>query len=123
MPRVCHASGIRWRRLFTTCPPPFSSIQSNPLDLLTRLPSMRETMQHSKLYALEGFELAESSENAEAAEPVTGEWFTVESEDGEEARIRLSGPRVQLESHLVPARVEIKTGGDGEPEIYARVEV
>jgi hypothetical protein len=30
---------------------------------------------------------------------------------------------VRLESHLVPARLEINTGGKGEPEIYARVEV
>jgi hypothetical protein len=77
-------------------------------------------MQHSNLYALEGFQVTESSESAEA---ITGEWFTVESEDGGEARIRLSGPKVQLESHQVPARLEIKTGGEGEPEVYARVDV
>ena len=85
---------------------------------------MHQAMQHSNLYALEGFGLTESSENAGASEAfATGEWFTVEREDGGEARIRLSGPRVQLERHLVPAQVEIKTGGEGEPEIYARVEV
>jgi hypothetical protein len=85
---------------------------------------MHQAMQHSNLYALEGFGLTESSENAGASEAfATGEWFTVEREDGGEARIRLSGPRVQLERHLVPAQVEIKTGGEGELEIYARVEV
>src|SRR5215217_4431540 len=51
------------------------------------------------------------------------EWTTLTTDDGPEVRVRLYGPLVRLESHLVPARLEIKTGGAGEPEIYARVEV
>jgi hypothetical protein len=51
------------------------------------------------------------------------EWTTLTTDNGPEVRVRLYGPMVRLESHLVPARLEIKTGGEGEPEIYARVEV
>ena len=65
-----------------------------------------------------------NGENFEAEEPTPlREWTILTTDDGPEMRVRLYGPMVRLESHLVPARLEIKTGGKGEPEIYARVEV
>jgi hypothetical protein len=68
--------------------------------------------------------MTESGEDFQAVEPIPfREWTTLTTDDGPEVRVRLYGPMVRLESHLVPARLEIKTGGAGEPEIYARVEV
>jgi hypothetical protein len=68
--------------------------------------------------------MTENGENFEANEPTPlREWTILTTDDGPEVRVRLYGPMVRLESHLVPARLEIETGGTGEPEIYARVEV
>jgi hypothetical protein len=80
-------------------------------------------MQHAKLYALEGFGLTGSSDTeSESTEEGTTEWMTLEAEDGGVLRVRLSGGYVRLESHQVPARLELVTAGV-EPEIYARIEV
>jgi len=47
----------------------------------------------------------------------------METDDGKTALVRISDETVRLERHIVPRTLEFKTGGDGEPETYARVEV
>jgi hypothetical protein len=121
MLRASRVSSIEWRSLVIVPRVPSPKFAH----ALVRLAARQQTRQHSDSYALGRFwGLAESGEDLEKDEWRDGKWMTLETEDGQaQAQVRLSGPRVHLENHLVPARLEIKTGGAGEPEIYARVEV